>query len=288
MSIGVFNYFSKYKYKLCSKVFYLPIKKNGVVQVFPEEEQKEEEITYCIPLHEYLSSYGIRIVTEKNDKHLHRPSTYTAAVLPLFLEAMDSGRSFVVMMKGLRDSYRQVQQKSIVKLAIPHELATFLQKIEYPLPDNNWLDKPAIEYLIGGWLEEWVYTCVKECLGLPDEAIRYGVRVARPNAGGDPVPNECDLLFTFNNTLYLVECKSGLGFKPKQLFEESVYKLTALRIEFGQRVEALFLTLSNLRDRKGRLKSVFLHRAQLHRVTLFDRKGVEKDLERYLKGLKDG
>ena len=106
----------------------------------------------------------------------------------------------------------------------------------------------------------------------------------RPNAGGHPVPNECDLLFTFNNTLYIMECKVGLGFKAKQLFEDSVYKLAALRNEFGQRVEAAFLTLSNLRGRDGEVKKAFLHRAQLHRVKLFDRQGVGEELEGWLRG----
>lgn len=283
MSIGLFNYFTQPAYAPCCSIFYVPIGRNAYLQVYPEGQRREAAISYRITLEEYLAGYGIKMETWKGAGHLHRPPEYTASVLPHFLEAMDSGRPFALMMKGLRDSYRQVQQKEEVELPVSRELGAFLQKISYPLPENGRLNKAAAEYLTGGWLEEWAYARVKETLGLPDAAIRYGVRVARANAGGHPVPNECDLLFTFNNTLYIAECKSGLGFNARKLFEESVYKLAALRNEFGQRVEAFFLTLTNLRSRKGSLKTVFLHRAQLHRVALFDRKGVVMELEGWLK-----
>lgn len=285
MSIALYHYFTQPAYAHCCSIFYVPIGKNAYLQVYPEHQRREAPISYRITLEEYLAGYGIKMEAWKGHSQLHRPPEYTASVLPHFLEAMDSGRPFARMMKGLRDSYRQVQQKQVVELPVSKELAAFLEKIRYPLPENGKLDGPAAGYLTGGWLEEWAYARVRETLGLPDAAIRYGVRVARANAGGHPVPNECDLLFTFNNTLYIAECKSGLGFNARKLFEESVYKLAALRNEFGQRVEALFLTLTNLRDRRGRLKKVFLHRAQLHRVALFDRKGLGAELEGWLKGL---
>lgn len=283
MSIALYHYFTQPAYAPCCSIFYVPIGRNAYLQVYPEGQRREAAISYRITLEEYLAGYGIKMETWKGAGHLHRPPEYTASVLPHFLEAMDSGRPFALMMKGLRDSYRQVQQKEEVELPVSRELGAFLQKISYPLPENGRLNKAAAEYLTGGWLEEWAYARVKETLGLPEAAIRYGVRVARANAGGHPVPNECDLLFTFNNTLYIAECKSGLGFNARKLFEESVYKLAALRNEFGQRVEAFFLTLTNLRGRKGSLKTVFLHRAQLHRVALFDRKGVVMELEGWLK-----
>ncbi|MCB0582341.1 MAG: DUF1887 family protein [Phaeodactylibacter sp.] len=284
MSIALYHYFTQPAYAHCCSIFYVPIGRNAYLQVYPEAQRRERPIGYRISLREYLAGYGITAEGQKGEGQLHRPPAYTAAVLPRFLEAMDSGRPFALMMKGLRDSYRQVQQKETAEVPASRELAAFLRSIGYPLPANGLLGRAAAEYLIGGWLEEWAYARVKESLGLPDAAIRYGVKVARPNAGGHPVPNECDLLFTFNNTLYIMECKVGLGFKAKQLFEDSVYKLAALRNEFGQRVEAAFLTLSNLRGRDGEVKKAFLHRAQLHRVKLFDRQGVGEELEEWLRG----
>ena len=120
---------------------------------------------------------------------------------------------------------------------------------------------------------------------MPDEAIRFGVRVERNNAEGQPVANECDILFTLNNTLHVIECKTGLGARPKQLFEDALYKLTALRNEFGQRVQTLFFTLSGLRRSPRQWEETYLSRANLHRVLLLDRQGLLEELDELLEKL---
>ncbi|MCB0587717.1 MAG: DUF1887 family protein [Phaeodactylibacter sp.] len=282
MSIAMYDYFTQPGYADCCSIFYVPIGKNAYLQVYPEDQRREEAISYRISLKEYLSGYGIRIEEQKGEGELHRPPEYTSGLLFHFQKAMDSGRPFSQMMNSLRNNYRAVQQKKEIKIPVNPELQAFLSLIRYPLPPDGCLNKAAAEYLIGGWLEEWAYNLVKERLGLPEEAIRYGVRVARPNAVGHNVPNECDLLFTFNNTLYIMECKTGLGFNASQLFADSIYKLTALRNEFGQRVEAVLLTLTNLRKRNGQWKERFFNRAQMHRVALFDRQGLMEELEEWL------
>ncbi|MCB9293450.1 MAG: DUF1887 family protein [Lewinellaceae bacterium] len=178
MSIALYHYFTQPAYAHCCSIFYVPIGRNAYLQVYPEAQRRERPIGYRISLREYLAGYGITAEGQKGEGQLHRSPAYTAAVLPRFLEAMDSGRPFALMMKGLRDSYRQVQQKETAEVPASRELAAFLRSIGYPLPANGLLGRAAAEYLIGGWLEEWAYARVKESLGLPDAAIRYGVKVA--------------------------------------------------------------------------------------------------------------
>ena len=283
MSIALYDFFTREGYQNCSSIFYVPIGKNAFLQVYPEGQRREEAISYRISLGEYLASYGIEALEQKGTQQLYLPPAYTASAFPHFLKAMDTGKAFANRMKGLRDRYRQASQKAELQIRVEPEMQSFLGQIGFPLSREGTLEKAAVAYLIGGWLEEWLYMQVKEGLGLPDAAIRFGVKVARPNASGERVPNECDLLFILNNTLYIVECKTGLGRSPKPLFEEAVYKLTALRNEFGQRVQTLFFTLTDLRDTKGRLRKPYLDRAGMHRIRLFDRQGIAEGLEGYLR-----
>ena len=283
MSIALYEYFTQPGYRHCSSIFYIPIGKNAYLQVFPEAQRREQPLSYRITLQEYLSSYGIGLLKHKGASQLHRPPEYTAAAFPLFQEAMDSGQAFAKMMKDMRDRYRQSRQKTGFELIIGPRIEAFLERIHYSLPASGKLNKAAVEYLIGGWFEEWAYTRIRELLQLPESAIQFGVKVSRSNAEGVAVDNECDVLFTFNNTLYIVECKAGLNSKP--LFEAAAYKLATLRSEFGQRVNALLLTPSSLRDSKGRLRKPYLDRARMHRLQLFDRDGLRKELPGFLEGL---
>lgn len=283
MSIGLYEYFTQPAYRHCSSIFYIPIGKNAFLQVFPAEDYREQPLTYRITLQEYLASYGIALLHQKGAFQLHMPSEYTKKALPLFQAAVGSGRAFSDMMKELRDMYRQVRQRADFDLPVGRRLEAFLQNINYPLPSGGKLSKAAVEYLIGGWFEEWAYTHIREKLQLPDTAIQFGVKVSRPNAEGVAVDNECDVMFTHNNTLYIVECKAGVNSKP--LFEGAAYKLATLRSEFGQRVNALLLTPSSLRDNKGRLRKPFLDRARMHRLYLFDREGLQEELAGFLEGL---
>lgn len=287
MSIGLFNYFTQPAYRHCSSIFYIPIGKNAFLQVFPEEQAREQPLTYRISLEEYLASYGIAATVQKGLRDLHRPESYTASVMPHFLSVMDS-HAFWSAMKKLRDTYNRSYQKPALEAPVERGLQPFLEQIRYPLSARGLLTKGDIAYLTGGWFEEWAFSRLRQQLDLPGEAIRFGVRVERQNADGQAVPNECDILFTLNNTLHIVECKTGLGARPRQLFEDALYKLTALRNEFGQRVKALFFTLSDLRRQPRQWEETYLSRARLHRALLFDRRGAVVELEERLGKMKEG
>lgn len=287
MSVALYAFFTQPAYRHCSSIFYIPIGKNAFLQVFPEEQAREQPLTYRISLEEYLASYGIAATVQKGLRDLHRPESYTASVMPHFLSVMDS-HAFWSAMKKLRDTYNRSYQKPALEAPVERGLQPFLEQIRYPLSARGLLTKGDIAYLTGGWFEEWAFSRLRQQLDLPGEAIRFGVRVERQNADGQAVPNECDILFTLNNTLHIVECKTGLGARPRQLFEDALYKLTALRNEFGQRVKALFFTLSDLRRQPRQWEETYLSRARLHRALLFDRRGAVVELEERLGKMKEG
>ena len=82
------------------------------------------------------------------------------------------------------------------------------------------LSKREVEYLTGGWFEEYVYYLIKKRVKPQDIAL--GVRIWRKNVKHD---NELDVVFTKGNKLFVIECKTGVQTK---LFNEVVYKLCAI------------------------------------------------------------
>jgi hypothetical protein len=88
-----------------------------------------------------------------------------------------------------------------------------------------------VEFVSGGWLEEYVFDVVSS---LPVTDLRMSVKVKWDQARNAPV-NEYDVLFTHENRLYLVECKTKrfLGTDRKETNDELIYKLENLRDAAG-------------------------------------------------------
>lgn len=276
MSIALFDYFARGAYASCSSIFYIPIGRNAYVQVQKEGRPLIRELTYRISVWEYLASYGIELAEAR--KRPYQPSGYSLALMPK-MQALRTEPAFAKALHGLRQAYNRNRDKGeAMSLEIGPELSALLEQLDYPLGDKASLSAADARYLTGGWLEEWAYHKVQSALSLPDSALALNALVTRSNRQGGQVSNECDLLFTHNNTLYVLECKTGLGKRGSKLFDEAVYKLATLRGEFGQRVPALLLTLDGL-------KPSYQQRAALHRIELLGGSGVEIGLEKYLEGL---
>ena len=83
------------------------------------------------------------------------------------------------------------------------------------------LDQRELEYLTGGWFEEYVYYLVKKYIKPQDIAI--GVVISRQGVKHN---NELDVVFTKGNKLFVIECKTGV--QTERLFNEIVYKVCAI------------------------------------------------------------
>lgn len=110
------------------------------------------------------------------------------------------------------------------------------------VPDG--LQPDEIDYLTGGWFEEYVYFTLLRALS-PQE-IALGVRISRPGIDHD---NELDVVFIKANTLFVVECKTGVA--TDHLFNEIVYKASALKQTFlGSSSHSYIFTLKNDYDHR--------------------------------------
>lgn len=121
-----------------------------------------------------------------------------------------------------------------------------------------------IRYLDGGWLEEFIWGTLKkysEKYGLND--LHLGIEV-RPV--GNDTRNELDVSFLRNNTIYVMECKTGF----QEKMQENAYKIFAVT----QQLKAL-RTKAYLIANSASLEKV-RERAKLHQTTLINAERIAK------------
>jgi len=162
---------------------------------------------------------------------------YRGTKRPLSIRAIMNGddRPKTVRVPGIRELLTQLS-------FVPRQPDTLLPE--------------EIDYLTGGWFEEYVYHLLLRAVD-PQE-IALGVRISRP---GESHNNELDVAFIKANTLFVVECKTGIA--TDHLFNEIVYKSAALKEAFlGMACHSYIFTLKN--DFDHRLARV----ANLMNITL--------------------
>ncbi len=101
-------------------------------------------------------------------------------------------------------------------------LTNFLDHVGFIPLVEGYLNRSELEYLTGGWFEEYVYYLVKRHIQPQDLSI--GVRISR---NGVRHNNELDVVFTKGNKLFVIECKTGV--QTERMFNEIVYKLCAIK-----------------------------------------------------------
>jgi len=96
------------------------------------------------------------------------------------------------------------------------EVARGRRYLRFPGPEE-------LGFIRGGWLEVYVYDLVRRMEGALEPLMGVKCLSARG------VTNELDVVFTFRNRLFIVECKSGKGKHNKGM----PYKLDAVRDKVG-------------------------------------------------------
>lgn len=255
MSIGVYNFFRNKR----SEIYYIPIGKNIYRKIFPEVKQREMQIDYRTDVIQYLKAYGIEIINPKKLNTLTIDAKYTRRFYQMFLESGDSAFD-------LLNNLRPFRGKSISINAI-EGLGEYLDNIQFPRCNQDTLTKKEVKYLTGEWFEEYVYHFVKAQIGSDEKSIALNINIKRQN-----VQNEFDVMFTSDNTLHVIECKSSI-YDPdseKNILDESLYKLAALRRDFGLFAKAYLFTLSERGDTKENVRPFNYERSKLLHIKIMD------------------
>ncbi|MEN0004623.1 MAG: DUF1887 family CARF protein [Bacteroidota bacterium] len=286
MAAAIYAFFTQLSFSSRSEVFYKPINDNQFHKIFPFQQENKNEISFRISLKMYLTSYGVSMLQLTNARSLVRTEAYTQQFYADFLSFEKAQHThFIKQMGEIRRMYNNNRHRLSFIFMMDDAMQAAFQTIPYQPLQEGQLTLREMQYLIGGWLEEWAFAQIKRALELPEGAIACQVKIGRINALGEEVPNECDVLFMYNNTLYLVECKTGFGEVKRPFFEEAIYKLAVLRKEMGMRVEAVLLMLSSLSE-KERKRQPYLNRASLHRIKLYDRAAIREEWPQWLQELR--
>lgn len=185
MALAVQQVFEKFH----SSFYYVQVEENIIVQsIFNDSIYDDDDLFYPIQHRVTIAEY-LRVNGIQNDvlEDGHEPIRSEADVTRFF--NLFAGRklygSDYETMEILRQYYRKRKNISIREAetsskpqcpAIPH-LSSFLNHVSFIPSVNGKLNRNELEYLTGGWFEEYVYYQVKKRISPQDIAI--GVHVSR-------------------------------------------------------------------------------------------------------------
>ena len=275
MSVGVFAFFSQADVK--AGIYYIPVGQQVFWQIYPAAEAKMKPLTATIDLSTYLTSYGVERGDGGASQALTFSNAYTQKLFSFFLERKarytEKKASFRDFVYRLRKHYNNNRSKPINIQSID-QLDGFLSAIDFKEKETGWLSPQEAIYLTGGWFEEWAYYAIKERLGLEEDAIWRNARLKGTAGQKELTDHEFDVLFMFQNTLYVVECKLGLSNNHREVKKrlvDELFRLRTLNRALGIHVPTTLLTLSDqLSNKSGRKRPQYAEKASALRITIMD------------------
>jgi hypothetical protein len=224
------------------------------------------KIDVNLSVKDYLDSFGINYKS-------HAPlktKEYSVIIFRKFIDgAVDRS-----ILEQLRKHYRGKNKNTKIEEIINateetdsekgrriNQLDVFLKDIEFPLEKEGNLSKSEINYLTGGWLEEYVYFLIKDLY--PNADVELGVELIK---GANASENELDVVFCVNDSLCVIECKTSVfeGGNNYRLFNETIYKLRAVVKNFGLSVKSYLFTLDDLSENQ----SDMINRAKVMEINI--------------------
>ena len=256
MALSVQHVFSTFN----STFFYTQTHENLIVKTIFDNSIYDDDdeiipIHYKMSLAEYFEVYGL---THDLDvpKPLISDEQKARHMFDLFAKRKLGYNDYKVM-EVLREKYRNWKYLDIYEVEttindnmvpIPN-LSKFLNYIKFTPAEQGILQHGELDYLTGGWFEEYVYYLIKACINPDDIAIGVhidGITEIKHN-------NELDVCFIKNNQLFVIECKSGIN--SDSMFNEIVYKVSALKeVLLGLDCNSYIFSLK--KDPTGDLKKV--------------------------------
>lgn len=253
ISLAAHKVFGEYN----SQFYYLPWPKNYLLRPMQSNDDKMI-LQYRIKVEEYFKTHGLNIV--RSESRLLLPKEYTTNFFGFFVNHLGRDAEIIDKLRSYRDKKHliisEVENGGTTNYPQIKELSSFLEKIRFPLLASGVLDRAETQYLTGGWFEEYAYSLVKDRLN-PDD-ILLDVVFKTENRQ----QNELDVVFTLNNKLYVIECKSG-GVDKESLANPIIFKAVALKETlFGLAAKSIIFSLSShVPKRAEDLNALFFDRS---------------------------
>ncbi|KAA6334233.1 hypothetical protein EZS27_017425 [termite gut metagenome] len=213
MSLAVQSVFEKHNKK---KLYYLPFPKNHLLRPSWNDDTTIP-VKYRVNVEEYMKAYNITI---SNTKSLTKEIVYTQYLFERYTQG-SLNENILEELRCYRDKTIRISELAV---KTNENIRNFLWGINFPLadPDSSKINKYEIQYLTGGWFEEFVYDLIKKRLNPED--IKLGALITRRGLNHQ---NDLDVVFTLGNKLFVIECKTGVG--KGSIFNQTVYKAASLK-----------------------------------------------------------
>lgn len=257
MSVAAYEVFQM----MNKEIFYVNTQKQEILIL-----NKNISIPYknWIDVVTYLSAYGQKVKSDQNAFF----NKYMPFLQNLFSEMEEWENTFRESAIGVLNYYTQLSDASgyphTVSIESRHqsfrallELIRLFQKYKLIDYNNNNIIIPTEEahrFINGGWLEALTYYKISQ---IPGTDIKTGLEIEYENG---QTSNEYDVVFTYLNRLFLIECKTS-NFRHGDKGVNVIYKLNTLK-EFagGLFARGMLVSFQDLSNHhKNRLKEYKLH-----------------------------
>ena len=219
-------------------ILYVDTQDRWIQMLSPQSQRLDFKGVLKVPT--YLNAYGQIILKERTgkltiDKHLpiieelvKISEMYQEAIKILngYAAPLRNARTFPFEIEIKKQDYANQGFQKIIELFEGHCLLKYSDGL------IQFSDLEDVEFASGGWMEEYVFHTVS-LLDVTD--VRMGIEVKWDTAGSKYPINEYDVVFTQNNRLFLIECKTKRfeGADRAGFNDEPIYKLENLRDAAG-------------------------------------------------------
>lgn len=183
----------------------------------------------------YLAAHGQKII---NSKTLDVVSEKHNSIINMLINNMDKFENAVSDLNKIASKARNAKKfpcampldSHLLSSSITRELLSLYEKngfLRLNKKDIVFHNQQVVEFISGGWLEEYIFNIVKS---LSPTDVLMNVNVEWDQKGIKPTINEYDIVFTMNNQLYLIECKTKrfVGNDKEASNADPIYKLDSL------------------------------------------------------------
>ena len=236
MAIACMDFFKQVK----SEIYYLTGSNKECQKLFPGRLASVKTLQTDIDLHQFLRAHGFDEIKPGNLMH---DLPQAQRLLSLFSQGLTDAQHSAV------EFCRQNRGTTKLPIDLPAELVELLRLIQYPHSSDKRLTKYDARYLSGEWFEEYVYHRLTDEAGIPSSHIGTGYTLRK---GNDP-SNEFDVLFTYQDHLFSIECKTSVLDKDAEdkvhnILSSTYYKSDSLKKKFGLFPKVYIATLDRLFD----------------------------------------
>lgn len=257
MVLGAYNIFKE----MANRMIYTPIPKNEFITVFPKEVSCKSHVKYDLKLsvEGYITAYGVSINNKARIEQLKKNALSNREICEWM------AKNYFKIEELLNKLYQEIgrhREEREYRLDFMYnfkceEEKEFLSRLRINIENgmiNSLLPKDRIRFLTGDWLSDY---CYNEISRLSVDDCVTGIELTSPQG----VNNEFDVMFTKDNALYMLECKTLNSSREK--FQDFLYKISALQQDFGLRVSGFMVsTTRDILNVNGEIKPHIIKRAK--------------------------